>query len=231
MSGFDSLPIEPALVQWWNDLLARIPDMTGMDHDPQGAGRWQDDRIVELIPRGSTVLDLGCGDGLLLERLRLERGAIVQGVELDAEAVFACAERGVPVIQHDLNRGLDGFADQAYDVVICEETLQAVERPVQLLDAILRIGRRGIVAFPNFAHWRMRLDLFLRGRMPTTSSYPYRWHDSPNIHPTTLADIEDWCREQRVHVALAYAWTGQEVRPLAPDDNLHAEQVLMLIER
>ncbi|MFW5829494.1 MAG: methionine biosynthesis protein MetW, partial [Planctomycetota bacterium] len=178
-----------------------------------------------------SVLDLGCGDGLLLERLQREGAARVQGLELEPEAVLRCIERHVPVIQHDLDDGLPGFEDSTWDVVICEETLQALRRPVAVLQEILRVGRRGIVTFPNFAHWRMRMDLFLHGRMPVTPSYPHHWYDSPNIHPITLADFQDWAQEAHIHIALAYAYAAGSIRPLNGDDNLHAEQVLLVIER
>ncbi|MFW5830462.1 MAG: methionine biosynthesis protein MetW [Planctomycetota bacterium] len=226
-----SRQLEPALVSWLSDMLARLPTHSGLEHISVPIDRWQDNVIADLIPRRCRVLDLGCGDGQLLQRLMREKQVIAQGIELDPEAVAGCVERQVPVMQHDLDVGLAAMADHSWDVVICEETLQTVARPLELLQDMLRVGRRGIVSFPNFANWRMRLDLFLRGRMPTTQSFPHPWAQSPNIHPMTLSDLLDWTREHRVQLAEGHILADGEIRPLRDDDNLHAEQVLLVLER
>jgi methionine biosynthesis protein MetW len=192
--------------------------------------RWQDEIIAKEIPQGARVLDLGCGDGALLQRLMRERGVCGQGVEIDAEAVFQCAERGVPVIQADLDEGLRQFPDKTFDVVVLEETLQTLSSPHEMLAEMLRVGRRGIVSFPNFAHWRVLVDLVTHGRMPVTEQLPYPWYDTANIHPFTLQDMLDWSAETGVRLVSGYAFDNGTVRPLGSDDNLHAEEVLIVVE-
>ncbi len=198
---------------------------------PANATRWQDEIIAQNIPQGARVLDLGCGDGALLERLLRERGVRGQGVEIDAEAVFLCVERGVPVIQANLDQGLRQFADQTFDVVVLEETLQTLTNPHEVLAEMLRVGRRGIVSFPNFGHWRVLADLVIHGRMPVTEQLPFPWYETTNIHPFTLQDMLDWSAETGVRLVNGYAFENGNVRPLGTDDNLHAEEVLIVLER
>jgi len=198
---------------------------------PVAATRWQDEIIAREIPKGSRVLDLGCGDGALLERLMRDLGVSGQGLEIDPEAVFACVERGVPVMQTDLDEGLRRFPDQTFDVVVLEETLQTLANPREMLAEMLRVGRRGIVSFPNFSHWRVLVDLVASGRMPVTEWLPYQWYETANIHPFTLQDLLDWTRGSGVRVVSGYAYENGTVRALATDDNLHAEEVLIVVER
>jgi len=227
-----SSQLDPALLHWWTELLARIPALTGLNQAGRPeAGRWQDDIIAGLVEPRTRVLDLGCGNGELLARLRDERQVVGQGIELDPDAVSQCVERGVPVIQADLDSGLKGLPDKSFDVVICEETLQTVHSPKTVLTEMLRIGRRGIVTFPNFAHWQMRLDLAIRGRMPESPAFPHPWSESPNIHPLTLLDFQEWAHREHVSIAGGHVRVAGEVRSLQPDDNLNAEQVLLVIER
>lgn len=194
--------------------------------------RWQDSLIEGLIPVGSSVLDLGCGGGQLLSRLIHDKGVRGQGIELDAEAVFGCVERGVPVFQSNLDEGLRGFADQSFDYVILEETLQTLHHPVAVLDEVLRVGRTGIISFPNFGYWRVRLDLALRGRMPRTETLPYHWYDTPNIHLLTLADFLSWAAENHVRIAAGHVLAGSAIRPLDPQlDTLSAEEALLVVQR
>jgi methionine biosynthesis protein MetW len=151
--------------------------------------------IADLVPEGARVLDLGCGDGALLERLRDQRGAFVRGVEIDIDNVARCIERGLSVIQADIDEGLPAFRDDSFDVVVLSQTMQVVRRPKVVLTEMLRVGRRGVVSFPNFAHWRNRSFLSLRGRMPVSPSIPYTWYDTPNIHHTTVKDFRDFCAD------------------------------------
>ena len=146
--------------------------------------------VADLVPQGATVLDLGCGDGSLLEHLIRARGCRGTGVEISDEGFHACLERGVPVVQGDIDQGLDGVADRHYDVVILSQTLQAVRRPAFVIEEILRVAPLAIVSFPNFGHWPLRAKLLVRGRMPDSRLLPYRWHDTPNIHLCTIADFE-----------------------------------------
>jgi methionine biosynthesis protein MetW len=150
--------------------------------------------VAGLVPPGAKVLDLGCGDGSLLEHLIHLRGCTGSGVEISDEGFHACLARGVPVVQGDIDRGLDGLADNHYDVVVLSQTLQAVRRPAFVVAEMVRVARRAILSFPNFGHWPLRLQLLMRGRMPVSRFLPYSWHETPNIHLCTIADFEDLVR-------------------------------------
>jgi len=147
--------------------------------------------VAGLVPAGSRVLDLGCGDGDLLDHLIHRHGCAGQGVEASPEALHACVVRGIPVVQADIDRGLPDFEDGAFDVVVLSQTLQAVHRPVLVLREMMRVGRLGVVSFPNFGHWRIRAQLALRGRMPVSRTLPYPWYETPNIHLCTIRDFEE----------------------------------------
>ena len=154
------------------------------------------DLVAQMIAPGSRVLDLGCGDDDLLAELIAGRGGRGQGVEVSREALHACVERGVPVVEADIDRGLPEFEDGAFDVVVLSQTLQAVRRPALALREVTRVGRLGIVSFPNFGHWRLRAQLLVRGRMPVTRTLPYRWHETPNVHLCTIRDFESLARAE-----------------------------------
>ncbi len=145
--------------------------------------------IADLVPAGSRVLDLGCGDGALLAHLQQAKGCSGYGVEIADENVLACARRGVNVVQLNLEEGLALFGDHSFDVVLQLQTLQQVRHAAEMLKETVRVGRRGIVSFPNFAHWPNRLSV-AQGRMPVTRTLPYQWYDTPNIRVGTLADFE-----------------------------------------
>jgi len=144
--------------------------------------------LAALVPRGSRVLDLGCGDGSMLAHLQRERGCSGYGIELDDGNVLACVKRGINVIQLNLDQGLTLFEDASFDVVLQIDTLQNLRNAEVMLRETVRVGRIGIVAFPNFAHWPNRLSV-LRGRMPVTKRLPYQWYDTPNIRVGTHADM------------------------------------------
>jgi methionine biosynthesis protein MetW len=148
--------------------------------------------IVHWVPQGARVLDLGCGDGALLRSLWQEREAPDYGVEIDDDSVLACVANDVNVLQVDLESGLSLFADGSFDCVILSETLQTIHRIEQLMREMLRVGKEAIVSFPNFGHWRDRLQV-LAGRMPVSEALPHQWYDTPNVHLCTLADFEDLC--------------------------------------
>ncbi len=168
--------------------------------------------LAELVPVGSRVLDLGCGDGALLELLQNERHCTGYGVELDDANVLACARRGVQVLQLNLDQGLRLFGDQSFDVVLQIDTLQHLRNAETMLRETARVGRIGIVAFPNFAHWPNRLSV-LGGRMPVTRRLPYQWYNTPNIRVGTYADFEALARQNGLRVLDAFGvHEGQVVR-------------------
>jgi methionine biosynthesis protein MetW len=157
--------------------------------------------ISEWIQPGTTVLDLGCGDGTLLEHLRNTREVTGYGLEIDDDNVIRCIERGVQVITTDLDAGLADFFDEdSFDYVVMTQTLQAVHYPASLLDDMLRVGREGIVTFPNIGHWQSRLHLALGGRMPITRALPSDWYATPNIHLCSLRDFEELCYKQGIRI-------------------------------
>ena len=155
--------------------------------------------IANWIRPRARVLDLGCGDGSLLRFLAEQRDAIGYGVEIDDDGVLACTANGVNVIQGNMERGLSAFADDSFDYVILSQTLQAVRSSEQVVREMLRVGREGIVTFPNFGYWRNRLQV-MRGNMPVSGNLPYSWFDTPNIHLCTITDFERFCRDHDVHI-------------------------------
>ena len=184
--------------------------------------------IARLIPEGSRVLDLGCGDGALLSHLQRERGCTGYGVELDDANVLACVRRGVNVLQLNLEDGLAIFRDNSFDVVLQIDTLQHLRNAETMLQETARIGRAGIVAFPNFAHWPNRLSV-LRGRMPVTRRLPYQWYDTPNIRVGTFKDFEVLAHKNRLHVVDAFGLReGQVIRNWP---NLRASTAVFCLER
>ena len=168
--------------------------------------------IARLVPQGSRVLDLGCGTGELLAHLIKERACSGYGVELDDTNVQACVARGVTVIQRNLEEGLSMFGDHSFDVVLQIDTLQHLRNAEVMLRETARVGRLGIVAFPNFGHWPNRLAV-LRGRMPVTKVLPYQWYDTPNIRVGTLHDFEALARKNRLNILDRFGLQdGREVR-------------------
>ena len=158
------------------------------------------DIIQQWIRKSSRILDLGCGNGDLLVQLTEQVGAHGYGVEIDADNIQTCVERGVNVIEQDLDKGLSNFRDDSFDTVIMTQTLQAVHYPDKVLDEMLRVGQDCIVSFPNFAHWRSRLHILFSGRMPVSKFLPYEWYNTPNIHFCTVHDFEALCAEKDIKI-------------------------------
>ena len=168
--------------------------------------------IAGLVPEGSRVLDLGCGDGALLDYLQKNRQCTGYGVEIDDHNIQACIHRGVNVIQLNLDEGLAMFADQSFDVVLQIDTLQHLRNAEVMLRETVRVGRTGILAFPNFAHWPNRMSI-LNGRMPVTKRLPYEWYDTPNIRVGTFADFAQLANKNDLKILDSFGLQeGQEVR-------------------
>ena len=168
--------------------------------------------IAGLVPEGAHVLDLGCGDGALLDHLLRQRRCTGYGIEIDDANVLACVQRGVNVLQLNLHQGLAAFQDQSFDVVLQIDTLQHLRNAEVMLRETARVGRTGIVAFPNFAHWPNRLSV-LRGRMPVTRRLPYQWYDTPNIRVGTYKDFEALAQKNRLRILDSFGLQeGEAVR-------------------
>lgn len=166
---------------------------------PDLAGRADLDAIAAWVPPGASVLDLGCGEGLLLRYLQQSRDVRGYGIEISDANVLACVKNSVNVIQSDLETGLAGFDAGSFDFVILSQTLQAMRHTEEIIMEILRVGRQGIVSFPNFGYWPQRLQI-LRGRMPLSDVLPYLWYDTPNVHLCTLTDFEEFCVTHGVRI-------------------------------
>lgn len=156
--------------------------------------------IQKWIEPGSRVLDLGCGDGEFLKSLQLERQVQGLGLEINAGNITKAISRGLNIVEQNMDQGLGNFEDQSFDTVVMAHALQAVHFPHRVLNEMLRIGRQGIVTFPNFGHWRCRLHLGTRGRMPVSKYMPHAWYDTPNIHFCTVRDFEQLCQDQSIRI-------------------------------
>ncbi|MFT7109222.1 MAG: methionine biosynthesis protein MetW [Psychrobacter glaciei] len=152
--------------------------------------------IQNWVKKNSRIIDLGCGDGELLSYLKNEKQCKGYGLEINPDSIVSCVEKGLNVIEHNLNDGLKHFKDDAMDTVIMTQALQAVSRPDVLLDDMLRVGKEAIITFPNFGYWRTRFYLLTKGKMPMSKTLPFNWYDTPNIHMCTFRDFEKLCREK-----------------------------------
>lgn len=191
--------------------------------------------IADMVARGARVLDVGSGDGELLRLLRDSRGVDGRGIEISREGVNHCVAKGLAVIQGDADIDLADYPDDAFDYVILSQTLQATRRPRWVLEQMLRIGRNGIVSFPNFGHWKIRVELLLRGRMPLTRNLPESWYETPNIHFCTIRDFVELTRklDTKIGRAVAFNSSGRPVRLNAPwwFWNMFGEQAVFLLSR
>jgi methionine biosynthesis protein MetW len=185
--------------------------------------------IGEIVEPGARVLDLGCGEGELLEWLAKQKAVDARGVEISSAKVRRAIARGVSVFQSDIEQALADYPDQAFDYVILSQTLQETRNPRKVIHEMLRVGRRGIVAFPNFGHWRVRLNMLFSGRAPRTELFPYEWYESPNIHFLTVHDFEALAALEKMVVERRYFLAGR--RRVGAMPNLQAEVAVYLVRR
>ncbi len=194
-------------------------------------GRTDLSAIVEWIEPRSSVLDLGCGEGELLETLIAEKDVRGTGVDIDFDKLVACAARGIPVVQQDLNGSLGCFETGTYDYVIVSQTIHQLRAPDRMMQEILRIGRHAIVSFPNFGHVSLRLQLLLSGRMPKSRTLPFEWYRTPNIHLMTIADFEAFCRERGIRIVRRVDISRGRFRRRLFWPNLLSEGTVVLLGR
>ncbi len=185
--------------------------------------------ISGLIEPGTKVLDLGCGDGELLQWLAQNKGVEGRGIEINSARVPRAISRGVSVYQGDIDEGLTNYPDQAFDYVILGQTLQETRHPLGVIREMLRVGRHAIVTFPNFGHWSVRLSHLFSGRAPKTKLFPHNWYDSPNIHFLTVNDFEELARQENLVVERKIFLSGHHMDRLLP--NLMAEVAVFLVRR
>ena len=185
--------------------------------------------ISELVEPGSKVLDLGCGDGELLAWLVENKNVTARGVEISPALVQRSIAQGLSVYQGDIDKGLADYPDHCFDFVILSQTLQETHRPLDVLREMLRVGRRVIVAFPNFGHWTMRASMLLTGRAPKTKLFPYEWYNSPNIHFLTVHDFEELAVEEKLEVERRIFLRGKRSIRMLP--NLRAQVAVYLVRK
>ena len=190
-----------------------------------------DDILMSQIADGSRVIDLGCGDGRLIARLRDEHGCSVLGIERDHEAFLETVHRGVSAIMADLNDGLEDIPEGTFDYAVLSQTLQQVTRPLQVLNEMLRVAKRALIVVPNFGHWRVRTQILLQGRAPVTDSLPYEWYESPNVHFLSMLDFRDLASRGNFRIVKEIPIIGHVAMEQAWLSNLRAHSALFVLER
>jgi len=190
--------------------------------------------ITGIVDEGAKVLDLGCGDGTLLAKLVKDKKVKGLGVEINQESVISSLEKGLSVIQGDIDEGLKEFQNQEFDWVILNQTLQSTEKPDFVIDEMLRVGKKAVVSFPNFAYWKVRFYLFFTGNMPKSKILPFEWYDTPNIHLLTMNDFYEFCKKRNIKILKSVYMTRANVRKsflMRTLSNFFAEEVIFVISR
>lgn len=190
--------------------------------------------IVNLVEKNSKVLDLGCGDGVLLKQLIDKKNVKGSGIEINQNSVINCIHNGLSVIQGDIDEGLADFSDGELDYVILNQTLQSAQKPDYVINEMLRVGKKAIVGFPNFAYWRIRLYLLFNGKMPKSEMLPFEWYDTPNIHLLTVRDFFDYCEKRNIKITKSILLRRGKIinscfKKVFAD--IFAEEVIFVIEK
>jgi len=190
--------------------------------------------ITDIVDNGAKVLDLGCGDGTLLAQLIEEKGVKGLGIEINQDSVISSLEKGLSIIQGDIDEGLKGFQDKEYDWVILNQTLQSTEKPDFVMEEMLRVGKKAVVSFPNFAYWKVRFYLFFTGHMPKSRILPFEWYDTPNIHLLTVNDFYEFCQKRGIKILESIYMTRANVKKnvlIRSLSNFFAEEVIFVIAK
>ncbi len=190
-------------------------------------------QVTRLVEEGSKVLDLGMGDGYLFKKLQTEKKITGIGIELNPDEVIKSVERGLNVIQGNIDEGLKQFADKSFDYAILNFTLQSTQKPDYVIDEMLRVSKKAIVAFPNFAYWRVRFYLFFKGKMPKSRALPYEWYNTPNIHLNTIEDFFEFCKSRNIRIVDSIYLAKKRARkgiskPLA---NFFSEEAIFVLTK
>lgn len=190
--------------------------------------------VTDIIPENAKVLDLGCGDGTLFSKLIKEKNIKGVGVEINKDEVIKALDKGVAVIQGDIDKGLKQFPDKSFDYAILNQTLQSTEKPDFVMDEMLRVAKKAVVSFPNFAYWKVRFYLFFKGKMPKSKSLPYEWYNTPNIHLMTVNDFFEFCKKRNIKILKSVYLTQNKARSgilVSTITNFFSEEVIFVVSR
>ncbi len=190
--------------------------------------------ITQLVPNNANVLDLGCGDGTLLKKLTDEKNVKGVGVEISQSCVIDALQKGLSIIQGDIDEGLIQFPDKSFDYVILNQTLQSTEKPEFVIDEMLRVSNKVILSFPNFAYWKVRFYLFFKGKMPKSHALPWEWYNTPNIHLLTVNDFFEFCKKKDIKILKSAYLTHNKLRHnilIRTITNFFSEEVIFVITK
>ncbi len=190
--------------------------------------------VTNLIPENARVLDLGCGDGTLFSKLIAEKKITGVGVEINQDEVIKALDKGVSVIQGDIDEGLKQFPDGSFDYAILNQTLQSTEKPDLVVDEMLRVAKKAVVSFPNFAYWKVRFYLFFKGKMPKSKALPYEWYNTPNIHLMTVNDFFEFCKNRNIKILKSVYLTKNKARSgilVRAITNFFSEEVVFVVSK
>ncbi len=190
--------------------------------------------VTDIIPENSRILDLGSGDGTLFSKLIKEKNVTGVGVEINKDEVIKALDKGVAVIQGDIDEGLKQFPDKSFDYAILNQTLQSTEKPDLVMDEMLRVAKKAVVSFPNFAYWKVRFYLLFKGKMPKSKALPYEWYNTPNIHLMTVNDFFEFCKKRNIKILKSVYLTHSKARSgilIRTNTNFFSEEVIFVVSR